>query len=129
MCVGDQVTSARLDTQLEVSILMTRVLDLNTWSDIREEMVISNVLQRDNIILAKRLHPNLERSARIWDENAKTEKLWNAQARREVVQSVLDSWIEECRDDATVEVLLVALSYPDFKDMKMRIEGMIELSL
>ena len=60
---------------------------------------------------------------------AKTEKLWNAQARREVVQSVLDSWIEECRDDATVEALLLALSYPDFKDMKMRIESMIELSL
>ena len=78
MCVGDQVTSARLDTQLEVSILMTRVLDLNTWSDIKEEMVISNVLQRDNIILAKRLHPNLERSARIWDENVRLLDLYSS---------------------------------------------------
>ena len=55
--------------------------------------------------------------------------MWNPQARREVVQNILDSWTGEFPDDATVEVLLTALSYPDFKDLKMRFEKMIEESL
>jgi hypothetical protein len=44
-----------------------------------------------------------------------------------VVHKVLEEWINECNEEATVEVLLTALSYPDFKDVKLRIEKLIHL--
>ena len=58
---------------------------------------------------------------------AKEEKLWSLSARREVVHKVLEEWIKECDEEATVEVLLTDLSYPDFKDVKLRIEKIIHL--
>ena len=58
---------------------------------------------------------------------AKDDKLWSLTARREVVNKVLDDWVKECDDEATVEVLLTALNYPDFKDVKLRIESLIHL--
>lgn len=88
---------------------------------------MSNVIQRDNVILAKKLHPALEEVAKENDQNAKDEKLWSLSARREVVHKVLEEWIKECDEEATVEVLLTALSYPDFKDVKLRIEKLIHL--
>ena len=48
-------------------------------------------------------------------------------ARREVVESLLDSWLDHSQEDATLEVLLTALSAPDFKDIKMRIESLVLL--
>lgn len=133
-----------MDTRLPNHILALRVEDLECWPELREEMMFSNVLQRDNVTLAKRLHPMMENQARVNDQNvshkkqrclptvdfqAKNEKMWNPQARREVVQNILDSWTSEFQDDATVEVLFIALCYPDFKDLKMRFEKMIEESL
>ena len=56
---------------------------------------------------------------------AKDEKLWTLLARRDAVEFVLDSWIKEGQEDATVECLLLALNYPDFKDVKMRVESLI----
>jgi len=88
---------------------------------------MSNVIQRDNVILARKLHPALEEGARENDKSAKDEKLWSLTARREVVSKVLEDWVKECEDEATVEVLLTALNYPDFKDVKLRIETLIHL--
>lgn len=128
MCVRDNV-SVRVDSRLSMAVLRQRVEQLECWPELREEMIFSNVLQRDNVTLAKRLHPIMENQARVSDANAKNEKLWNPQVRREVVQNILDTWTSTFRDDATVEVLLLALCYPDFRDLKMRVEKMIEQSL
>ena len=63
---------------------------------------------------------------------AKSEKLWTAVARREVVEAVLEDWLELCQESqeeqtASLEVLLTALSTPEFKDIKMRIESLVSL--
>ena len=63
---------------------------------------------------------------------AKSEKLWTAVARREVVEAVLEDWLELCQENqeehtASLEVLLTALSTQDFKDIKMRIESLVKL--
>ena len=77
---------------------------------------------------------------------AKDVKLWALEARRNLVLTLLDCWVEKCEEDATVEVislkcfhslanpfplfkvLLTALSHPNFKDMKLRVEKMINMS-
>ena len=75
---------------------------------------------------------------------AKDVKLWALEARRNLVLTLLDCWVEKCQEDATVEVislkcflcnlfhlfkvLLTALSHPNFKDMKLRVEKMINMS-
>ena len=59
---------------------------------------------------------------------AKSEQLWTWTARRDVVQTVLDSWVSEGGEEATLEILLLALNYPDFKDVKMRVERMVHLA-
>jgi hypothetical protein len=41
------------------------------WSEIKEEMMKSNVIQRDNVILAKKLHPALEEVAKENDLNVR----------------------------------------------------------
>ena len=53
-------------------------------------------------------------------------------ARREVVETVLEDWLELCQENqeehtASLEVLLTALSTQDFKDIKMRIESLVKL--
>ena len=42
-----------------------------SWTDIKEELLMSNVLQRDNVMLAKKLHPPLEATAKINDTNVR----------------------------------------------------------
>ena len=59
---------------------------------------------------------------------AKSEQLWTWTARRDVVQTVLDAWVSEAGEEATLETLLLALNYPDFKDVKMRVERMVHLA-
>ena len=49
-------------------------------------------------------------------------------ARRDVVENVLDTWTSDLEDEATVEGLLRALNYPDFKDVKMRVEKIIQMA-
>ena len=139
------------------------MLELENWAEIKEEMMVSNVIQRDNVILARKLHPDLEPAAKINDKNvrmridfyyidvyktknsiarlylifvtryllnvqAKSEQLWTWTARRDVVQTVLDAWVSEAGEEATLETLLLALNYPDFKDVKMRVERMVHLA-
>ena len=38
-------------------------------------------------------------------------------------------WILECEDEATVETLLVALSHENFTDLKMKVEGLINVNI
>ena len=38
---------------------------------------------------------------------AKDVKLWALEARRNLVLTLLDCWVEKCEEDATVEVILV----------------------
>ena len=45
-----------------------------------------------------------------------------------MVQTVLDAWVSEAGEEATLEILLLALNYPDFKDVKMRVERMVHLA-
>merc|ERR1712083_298598 len=59
---------------------------------------------------------------------AKDVKLWALEARRSLVLDLLDCWVEKCERSATVEALLTALSHPNFKDMKIRVERMINMS-
>ena len=41
------------------------------WSEIKVEMMMSNVIQRDNVILAKKLHPALEEVAKENDQHVR----------------------------------------------------------
>ena len=40
----------------------------DNWDEIQEEMMMSNVLQRDNVLFARKLDPLLETSARLNDQ-------------------------------------------------------------
>ena len=55
-------------------------------------------------------------------------KLWTLSARREMVKKLLEEWITECEEEATVEVLLTALQHEHFTDVKLRVEELINLS-
>ena len=59
---------------------------------------------------------------------AKDVRLWALSARRDLVLALLEAWVERCQEDATVEVLLTALSHPNFKDVKLRVEKLINTS-
>ena len=52
-------------------MLRRPVLELENWAEIKEEMMVSNVIQRDNVILARKLHPDLEPAAKINDKNVR----------------------------------------------------------
>ena len=62
---------ARVDSSLDVAVLRRPVLELENWAEIKEEMMVSNVIQRDNVILARKLHPDLEPAAEINDKNVR----------------------------------------------------------
>ena len=62
---------ARVDSSLDVAVLRRPVLELENWAEIKEEMMVSNVIQRDNVILARKLHPDLEPAAKINDKNVR----------------------------------------------------------
>ena len=54
-----------------MAVLRRPVLELANWAEIKEEMMVSNVIQRDNVILARKLHPDLEPAAKINDKNVR----------------------------------------------------------
>ena len=58
---------------------------------------------------------------------AKEEQLWTLAARREIVKKLLEEWIAEFEEEATVEALLTALSHENFTDVKLRIESLINM--
>ena len=86
-CLCSSQGDAELLTELDSVLLARPVYHLGKWSDslqsgitnhssdnwedIKEEMMVSNVLQRDNVVFAKKLHPQLETEARISDQNVR----------------------------------------------------------
>merc|ERR1719266_561042 len=98
-CFCSRDRDKKLTTSLPPATLLLPVTSLGNWDEIQEEMMMSNVLQRDNVIFARKLDPLLETSARLNDQKAKSEKLWTAVARREVVEAVLVDWLELCREN------------------------------
>lgn len=44
-----------------------------------------------------------------------------------MVRKLLSEWLVECEDEATVEVLLSALSHENFTDVKIKVEEMINV--
>jgi len=44
---------------VDVAVLSYPVIRLGKWEEIREELCISNVIQRDSVMFANKLHPCL----------------------------------------------------------------------
>ena len=44
-----------------------------------------------------------------------------------MVKKLLEEWIAEFEEEATVEALLTSLSHENFTDVKLRIESLINL--
>eukprot|EP00092_Neocalanus_flemingeri_P057509 GFUD01068355.1.p1 GENE.GFUD01068355.1~~GFUD01068355.1.p1 ORF type:complete len:158 (-),score=44.54 GFUD01068355.1:32-505(-) len=99
---------------------------LVNWEEIVEEISCSNIIQRDNIMFAKKLSKNLVALAKEKDANAKNEKLWSERARRKVLYSILDEWVKVSTKKTTVKNLLSALSLPGWFDVKLRVEKLLE---
>ena len=67
-CLCTSKSDRELITTVDSALLLCPVTELASWEDIKEEMLLSNVLQRDNVLFARRLHPSLETSARLSDQ-------------------------------------------------------------
>jgi len=120
-------TTKRVSSSVDVAILSRPVFNLVRWDEIREELCVSNVIQRDSIMFATKLHPCLVDLASANEKEAKDVKFWTLGARREMVRKLLSEWLVECEDEATVEVLLSALSHENFTDVKIKVEEMINV--
>lgn len=60
--------------------------ELVNWDDIKNVISYSNVIQRDNLLFAKKLDKELVPVALEGDKNAKSyDKLWTEKARRAVL--------------------------------------------
>jgi len=100
---------------------------LVNWDDIKDEISYSNVIQRDNLLFAKKLDKNLIPIAKEGDKNAKSfDKLWAEKARRAVLKKIMDEWVNKHNREPTVEKLLSALTVPGFMDVKFRVEKLLE---
>ena len=53
-------------------------------------------------------------------------QLWSARARRKVLQAILNEWVKFNSKKTTVRKLMSALSVPDWFDVKLRVEKMLE---
>merc|ERR1712210_448184 len=126
-CVCGQQERSRVASTVDVAVLADPVAKLYSWELIKEEMASSNVIQRDSVLLATKLSPAIVKTAQDKEKTAKDVKLWALEARRTLVLDLLDCWVEKCEGSATVEALLTALSHPNFKDMKLRVEKMINM--
>lgn len=113
---------------MDVAVLSYPVIRLGKWEEIREELCISNVIQRDSVMFANKLHPCLGDLAIANEIEAKNDKAWTFQARKEMVKKLLAEWIAECEDQATVEALLMALSHEHFTDIKIKVEDIINVN-
>merc|ERR1711963_1073389 len=101
---------------------------LVNWDDIKDEISYSNVIQRDNLLFARKLDKNLIPIAKEGDKNAKSfDKLWAEKARRAVLKKIMDEWVTTSKQNKkpTVERLLSALSVPGFMDVKFRVENLL----
>jgi len=115
------------DDKME-DVLKTPCSELANWDAIKDEISYSNVIQRDNLLFAKKLDKNLLEIAKEGDKNAKSfDKLWAEKARRAVLKKIMDEWVTTSKQNKkpTVERLLSALSVPGFMDVKFRVENLL----
>jgi len=127
-CNREEAGARRVSSSVDVAVLSYPVIRLGKWEDIREFLCGSNVIQRDSVMFASKLHPCLAEMAATNEREAKDERFWTLGARREMVRRLLAEWILECEDEATVEALLTALSHENFTDIKLRVEELINVA-
>ena len=113
------------------------------WEDIKTEIICSNVIQKNNILFARKLDKALIKVAKEGDKNvclvalwrgsnilsfkAKNyDNLWSAPARRKVLYKILEEWEKENSKKTTVQKLMGALSVPGFMDVKLRVEDLLK---
>ena len=58
-CAREDPSSKRVSSIVDVAFLSYPVTRLVNWDDIVEELCVSNVIQRDSVVFATRLHPCL----------------------------------------------------------------------
>lgn len=100
---------------------------LGNWAEIKDEISCSNVLQRDNVSFARKLDRNLLELAKEEDKDAKSfEQLWTERRRRAVMHKILEEWVKEHSEGATVSRLLSALGAAAHMDIRLRVEKLVE---
>ena len=117
------------------------------WEDIKTEIICSNVIQKNNILFARKLDKTLLAVAREGDKNVSSlgliictfppylviyfkaknfDNLWSAPARRKVLYKILEEWEKENSKKTTVQKLMGALSVPGFMDVRLRVEDLLK---
>ena len=114
---------------------------LANWEDIKYEISCSNVIQRDNVLFAKKLDKTLVGMAKETDKEVmvvmmnlvyimiqakSNERLWTVSARRAVLTKIMEEWLAVQKKEPTVRRLMRALSVPEFMDVKLRVETLLE---
>ena len=56
------------------------------------------------------------------------EKLWTVGARRAVLNKIMEEWVTVQNREPTVRRLMRALSVPEFMDVRLRVETLLERS-
>ena len=102
------------------------------------------MIQRDNLLFAKKLDKNLVSIAKEGDKHVSSnldsfkllqlypfqaksfDRLWTEKARRAVLKRIMDEWVAAQNKERTVGRLLGALSAPGFMDVKFRVERLLE---
>jgi len=100
---------------------------LDNWDDIKDEIKRSNILQRDSHIFAKRLDSRLETYAKEVDKKAKNnDKLWTKRSRREMLDKIIEKWLETVGEGATVKKLMSALGAAGHMDVRLKVTKLLE---
>ena len=55
-----------------------------------------------------------------------TDKGWTSRSRRRLIEFIIDEWVSGRRKRPTVRRLLAALSAPEFLDVKIKVESLLE---
>jgi len=101
--------------------------ELENWEDIKYQICYSNVIQRDNLLFARRLDKSLVLLAKEKAKEAKsTDNLWTSRSRRMMLELIIEEWISCNRKRPTVKRLMSALSEPEFLDVKLKVERLLE---
>merc|ERR1711892_239448 len=115
------------ETESMEDVLKMPCTALVNWEDIKTEIICSNVIQKNNILFARKLDKTLLAVAREGDKNAKNfDNLWCAPARRKVLYKILEEWEKENSKKTTVQKLMGALSVPGFMDVRLRVEDLLK---
>jgi len=108
-------------------VLRQPCTSLENWEDIKDEIKRSNILQRDSHIFAKRLDSRLETYAKEVDKKAKNnDKLWTKRSRREMLDKIIEKWLETVGEGATVKKLMSALGAAGHMDVRLKVTKLLE---